>query len=121
MQAAVGISETVIPYGFAEGDYDLSDDDGIMNGAPQAPVRAKWDCATIVSTYTNTENHPTLVDDDDDLPSRRKRQQRPAVIQLSSKSGACLDCCTCYSLAEPGFVWCCVWSGSLEDNQSLVW
>ncbi len=36
--------------------------------------REKWDCQTIVSTYSNLENHPTLI-------------QEPRRIKLSKKSG----------------------------------
>ena len=83
-QVSLGVSKVVVPYGFGEGDYSLSSGDE-LDDAPKAPVRAKWDCATIVSTYTNTENHPQLVDDDDDGAKRKKKQ--PAVIKLSAKTG----------------------------------
>ena len=82
-EAAPASTERAIPYGFAEEDYTLdalSDED---HNAPKAPVRAKWDCATIVSTYTNTENHPTLVVDE---PLNRKKKPT-AVIKLSAKTG----------------------------------
>ncbi|KAL6045950.1 Protein ltv1 [Balamuthia mandrillaris] len=37
----------------------------------------KWDCESILSTYSNLENHPTLIDD---APARKKR------IELSKKT-----------------------------------
>ena len=41
------------------------------------PKRNNWDCATIVSTYSNLENHPSVIDGDD----------MSGVIVLSSKTG----------------------------------
>ncbi len=41
------------------------------------PQRSNWDCATIVSTYSNLENHPSVIDGDD----------MSGVIMLSSKTG----------------------------------
>lgn len=43
--------------------------------------RDQWDCESITTTYTNTENHPTLIDDGP-LVSRR----RPPIV-LSKKTG----------------------------------
>lgn len=41
------------------------------------PKRNNWDCATIVSTYSNLENHPSVIDGDD----------MSGVIMLSAKTG----------------------------------
>jgi len=41
------------------------------------PKRNQWDCATIVSTYSNLENHPSIIDGDD----------MSSIIMLSSKTG----------------------------------
>ncbi|KAI0562758.1 Low temperature viability protein [Gracilaria domingensis] len=46
----------------------------------------KWDCETILTTYTNLENHPSVID----APSgrRRVRVQRAAIIQLDPRTQA---------------------------------
>merc|ERR1712196_638210 len=42
---------------------------------------AQWDCETVVSTYSNLENHPKLLDDDINCISK---------IRLSKKTGIAL-------------------------------
>ena len=82
-----------IPYGWAEDD--LSSGDESKNLVPRVPRRAKWDCATILSTYTNTENHPKVLTD---IPRSSaasvtskgmfsKSTGAPKVIKLSAKTG----------------------------------
>ncbi|PXF48431.1 Protein LTV1-like [Gracilariopsis chorda] len=48
--------------------------------------REKWDCETIISTYTNLENHPSVID----APSGRRRRTAPrnAIIQLDPRTQA---------------------------------
>lgn len=64
---------------------------------PRVPRRAKWDCATILSTYTNTENHPKVLSIVP-TPSRAasvsgsavpfsKATGAPKLIKLSAKTG----------------------------------
>ena len=50
--------------------------------------REKWDCETIVSTYSNMENHPALIREEIE-PRRRKATQLNGVQQilLSNKTG----------------------------------
>jgi protein LTV1 len=63
-----------------------------------APVeKDKWDCETIVSTYSNLDNHPSIID----MPVNRKKKSTtgsmmssmsytdnaPSVITLSAKTG----------------------------------
>ena len=40
-----------------ERGLDSSDDDN----SSESDAEKKWDCATILSTYTNTDNHPAVV------------------------------------------------------------
>lgn len=48
--------------------------------------REKWDCETIISTYTNLENHPSVID----APSGRRRRVAPrsAIIRLDPRTQA---------------------------------
>lgn len=41
--------------------------------------KEKWDCESIISTYSNLENHPTLIREE---PKKKKK-----TIQLSKKTG----------------------------------
>lgn len=49
----------------------------------------KWDCETILSTYTNLENHPSVID----APSGRKRRsvQSQPIIRLDPRTQAPVD------------------------------
>lgn len=49
----------------------------------------KWDCESIISTYTNLENHPSVID----APVGRKRRpvQKQAVIRLDPRTQAPAD------------------------------
>lgn len=46
----------------------------------------KWDCQTIISTYTNVDNHPSVID----APSGRKQRtvRKQSVIQLDPRTQA---------------------------------
>lgn len=46
----------------------------------------KWDCETVLSTYTNLDNHPSVID----APTGRKRQpvQRQPIIRLDPRTQA---------------------------------
>jgi hypothetical protein len=64
---------------------------------PRVPRRAKWDCATILSTYTNTENRPKVLSDVPVSSSKSisgssvlfsRATGAPKVIKLSTKTGA---------------------------------
>ncbi|CAK4085017.1 unnamed protein product [Aphanomyces euteiches] len=59
-----------------------------------ARVEDEWDCETIVSTYSNLDNHPTLIRE----PSRAQKKKKKAAqiagsstIVLSSKTGMPLN------------------------------
>jgi hypothetical protein len=83
-----------VPYGWGAEDFsDGEDDTKIM--LPRVPRRAKWDCATILSTYTNTENHPRVLADVKvsatvSVASKQtfsRTTGAPKMIMLSSKTG----------------------------------
>lgn len=88
--------ESDIPFGWAEDD--LSSGDEGKNMIPRVPRRAKWDCATILSTYTNTENRPKVLSDVPMSSSGRsvagssvlfsRATGAPKIIKLSTKTGA---------------------------------
>jgi protein LTV1 len=44
-----------------------------------------WDCETIVSTYSNLDNHPGVINDE---PARRKQKARAAATAAAAASGA---------------------------------
>jgi protein LTV1 len=48
----------------------------------------KWDCETIVSTYTNTDNHPGLISD----PKIKNKKKDLMKIAASIKVGAAFEC-----------------------------
>lgn len=47
--------------------------------------REEWDCATIISTYSNLDNHPSVIDDGDGV-RRRLRRPLPPVIRLHPRT-----------------------------------
>lgn len=47
----------------------------------QREEREKWDCETIVSTYSTLDNHPTVLREE--APTRRKKKKQPAVVSIS--------------------------------------
>jgi len=73
MSAEARARLALVPEEADEGEYDahpfLTGLDGEEDNAAE-----KWDCETIVSTYSNTENHPTLV--------RVRQKMREQRIQL---------------------------------------
>mmetsp|Transcript_13316 Transcript_13316/g.43850 ORF Transcript_13316/g.43850 Transcript_13316/m.43850 type:complete len:572 (+) Transcript_13316:3-1718(+) len=50
----------------------------LLEELSKAPDREEWDCETIVSTYSNLDNHPGLIGEGDSLPRRRKKKSSPA-------------------------------------------
>ncbi|OWZ02118.1 hypothetical protein PHMEG_00026371 [Phytophthora megakarya] len=44
----------------------------------QREEREKWDCETIVSTYSTLDNHPTVLREEG--PTRRKKKKQPVVV-----------------------------------------
>lgn len=46
--------------------------------------REQWDCETIVSTYSNLDNHPSVIDDADG--TLRRRRNLPPVIRLDRRT-----------------------------------
>lgn len=45
----------------------------------------QWDCETIISTYSNLDNHPSVIDDSNGV-RRRPRRQAPPVIRLDPRT-----------------------------------
>lgn len=51
--------------------------------------RDRWDCETIVSTYSNLDNHPSVIDDGNG--TRRRRRALPKVIRLDPRTQLPVD------------------------------
>jgi hypothetical protein len=51
----------------------------------------KWDCETILSTYSNLENHPKVISEPITLKALMNRQKKKKQIELSRKSGIPLN------------------------------
>ncbi|KAG3106942.1 hypothetical protein PI125_g13067 [Phytophthora idaei] len=47
----------------------------------QREEREKWDCETIVSTYSTLDNHPTVLREE--APTRRKKKKQPLIASIS--------------------------------------
>lgn len=89
-----GFAQEDVPFGCAPTDFVEEDESKML--IPRLPRRAKWDCATILSTYTNTENHPRVLSD---IPVKSsastvvsksaysKAVGAPKLIKLSTKTG----------------------------------
>jgi protein LTV1 len=83
-----------VPYGWGADDFSDGEDDAKIV-LPRVPRRAKWDCATILSTYTNTENHPRVLADVQVPASASVASKQafsratgaPKMIMLSAKTG----------------------------------
>lgn len=61
----------MIPFGWAEGDIRDDEIEEFPATWVQPKPTARWDVETIVSTYTNTENHPRKLDDGVSITSTR--------------------------------------------------
>jgi len=46
-------------------------------------VREKWDCESVISTYSNLENHPRLISE----PRSKKPVTKPVQIKISERTG----------------------------------
>lgn len=71
--------------GLREGESDGADSElDTLFDEMYKQKEEKWDCETIVSTYTNMENHPSVID----APSGEKRRNRKAesVIRLDART-----------------------------------
>lgn len=66
-----------------ESDSNDSELDCMLNSVD--PSRELWDCETIVSTYTNLDNHPSVVDEDIGTRRRNREPQQP-VIRLDPRT-----------------------------------
>lgn len=60
--------DRIIPFGFGEGDFVY---DESIPALPLPKEKPRWDAETIVSTYTNTENHPRPLTDGVSITSSR--------------------------------------------------
>ena len=72
----------VVRYGDGGATLERDDDDALQqhpffDGLREAPKEAEWDVETILSTYTTTDNHPSLV----------ARPVRAKQIRLHPKTG----------------------------------
>lgn len=78
--------------GDAAGASDGGDDDGessdssieehpFFDGLKEKPKEKEWDAETILSTYTTTEHHPTLI------RTARRPKRGEAAIQLDPRTG----------------------------------
>lgn len=48
--------------------------------------RDRWDCQTIISTYSNLDNHPSIVDEGGSVQQKRRTRQLPPVIRLDPRT-----------------------------------
>lgn len=79
------------------GEYESEEDEAddeyatAFETVVERQVAEKWDCETILSTYTNVENHPSVIDDG---PGGRRavrpRRQDP-IIQLDPRTSLPVD------------------------------
>jgi protein LTV1 len=74
----------------SEDGFDSGDED-YMPDYLKKKERPQWDCESIVSTYSNLDNHPARVDDNSKVPKRRFHVDSPARIHLSNKTGLPLN------------------------------
>jgi len=72
----------VIPFGWAEGDIaDATDADMFPSSWVAAPsTEPKWDVNTIISTYSNTDNHPRRLNDGVSIVTSKRGGMGPRVI-----------------------------------------
>lgn len=63
-----------------EGDEDEEEEQEMETIAFEQPVE-KWDCETIISTYSNLYNHPKIIED----------PPKPKAIRVSARTGVPLD------------------------------
>ncbi|ETV92047.1 hypothetical protein H310_13572 [Aphanomyces invadans] len=80
------------PVPAVEQPADLSD----LSSNPYLVQRIddQWDCETIVSTYSNLDNHPTVIREPSKAPKKKTKAQKIAessTIVLSSKTGMPLN------------------------------
>uniref|UniRef100_A0A0M3JSX4 Protein LTV1 homolog n=1 Tax=Anisakis simplex TaxID=6269 RepID=A0A0M3JSX4_ANISI len=64
--------------------------------------KARWDCETVLSSYSNIYNHPTVIQECTSKPKRRLKQRRNPSLsevtndphtQQSSQLSEAMDCC----------------------------
>jgi len=77
----------VIPFGWAEGDIaDATDADMFPSSWVAAPsTEPKWDVNTIISTYSNTDNHPRRLDDGVSIVTSKRSGLGPRVIGVDKE------------------------------------
>jgi len=69
--------------GESEGDIE---EHPFFDGLKEKPKEEEWDAETILSTYTTTDHHPTMIH-----APRRVRPKSKGVIQLDKKTGLPID------------------------------
>lgn len=74
--------------GLGDSDGHDSDLDTLFDDM-YAEKGEKWDCETIISTYTNLENHPSIIDAPPSV--KRRPMQRQPVIRLDPRTQAPAD------------------------------
>lgn len=89
IRKAAGAEPDQIPYGFAEGDGQDKPVSGARSTAEQSvatymqrryAARSRWDAETVLTTLTNTENHPTQLG----IPQRRMRRTGRSAASVAS-------------------------------------
>ncbi|RMX66852.1 hypothetical protein DD238_004064 [Peronospora effusa] len=53
----------------------------------QREEHEKWDCETIVSTYSTLDNHPTVLREEG--PTRRKKKKQPVIASIAEGGDIC--------------------------------
>ncbi|CAI5717015.1 unnamed protein product [Peronospora destructor] len=53
----------------------------------QREEHEKWDCETIVSTYSTLDNHPTVLREEG--PTRRKKKKQPVITNIAEGGDIC--------------------------------
>ena len=98
-----GASDEVARRFEMEEDGPAAAPDGAEIAYLRTKQRESWDCETIVSTYSNLENHPSLIDEPHGGSRRKKKKGRgggdedvgategAAVIRLSQSNGLPVD------------------------------
>jgi hypothetical protein len=80
------IEQREIPFGWAEGDIaDATDADMFPKSWSIEPSKEpKWDVHTIISTYSNTDNHPCRLDDGVSITTSKRGSLGPRIIGLEN-------------------------------------